>query len=642
MQNQLYAPKPQLNNIPNELKLKPLWRPWFYSPPPEGEVKPKKTPLSAKTLGVSNDTISLSDCTSFHNLESMLIKEQERLYENQRFHGVGLSLDGSTHVIDLDYAVDQDGNITPFALDILENIPGYVERSVSGRGFHIFTKLADCESTIIEKSLDLEIYINKRFIAVTGDIVTRFNKAIPNLPVSFEPFRKYLKKQFQDNYSFSLKTPDPNWSLQRIKDELLSEIPKKLSYDEWIQIGMAIHFQSNGSNEGFYLFDEFSAEAENYPSGNEPSTLDKWKSFKGKNNSVTVGTLIYLKNKYSDLKKYTSSKSDKPLLTKLKDARHELKKIDWLVEGMIKSGSLVMFAGAPSGGKTYLAIELLMSVASGKPFLDQHFTKQGDTVFIACEGRDSVLRRASAWINAKNDFKEIDNVYISQGEIVVSLPENAEASSESMSNFIATNNINPKLIVIDTMNFSLGSAKENDVNDMTDYFRKLSNNMIRRFGATVLLIHHTSKDNSDIRGSSSIRGALDSLFLISQPQHNLFKVVNDKHKDRDLLFPFNLEGKAVEINLPDGSIESNLVLYTSQIQVSASGLSPIHQRVLDILENEVGISGAMNKSDLLAHLNDPRLAKNASRDIFKPLSDKGYIETKARQITLIKSKDIFD
>ena len=405
---------------------------------------------------------------------------------------------------------------------------------------------------------------------------------------------------------------------------------------------MALHFQSEGSDEGFYLFDEFSANAENYPSGNEPSTRDKWNSFKNKNSSVTVGTLIHLKNKYFDLKKYASSVTNKPLLRKLKDARHELKKIDWLVDGMIKSGSLVMFAGAPSGGKTYLAIELLMSVASGKPFLDQYFTKQGDAVFIACEGRDSVLRRASAWINAKNNFEEIDNVYISEGEIVVSLPEKAEVSSESMSNFMVENDINPKLIVIDTMNFSLGSAKENDVNDMTDYFRKISNNMIRKFGATVLLIHHTSKDNSDIRGSSSIRGARDSLFLVSQPQGNLFKVVNDKHKDRDLLFPFNLEGKSIDINLPDGSIESNLVLYRSQIQVSASGLSPIHQKALEVLEGEVGINGVMNKSDLLAHLGDSRLPKNASRDIFKPLTNKGYIETNGRKVTLIKPKDMFD
>ena len=642
MQNQIYAPKPQLSNIPNELKLKPLWRPWVYSPPPEGKIKPLKTPLSAITLSRSNNTSDFSDCVTFDDLEAMLLSEQVKSYENQRFHGVGYSLDGSTHAIDLDYAIDQDGNITSFALDILENIPGYVERSVSGRGFHIFTKLADCETTIIEKSLNLEIYKDKRFIAVTGDIDRRFNKGIPLNPVSFEPLKKYLVINNQKSNLSEVKYRDPNWSLERIKIELLSELPKELSYDEWIQIGMALHFQSEGSDEGFYLFDEFSANAENYPSGNEPSTRDKWNSFKNKNSSVTVGTLIHLKNKYFDLKKYASSVTNKPLLRKLKDARHELKKIDWLVDGMIKSGSLVMFAGAPSGGKTYLAIELLMSVASGKPFLDQYFTKQGDAVFIACEGRDSVLRRASAWINAKNNFEEIDNVYISEGEIVVSLPEKAEVSSESMSNFMVENDINPKLIVIDTMNFSLGSAKENDVNDMTDYFRKISNNMIRKFGATVLLIHHTSKDNSDIRGSSSIRGALDSLFLVSQPQGNLFKVVNDKHKDRDLLFPFNLEGKSIDINLPDGSIESNLVLYRSQIQVSASGLSPIHQKALEVLEGEVGINGVMNKSDLLAHLGDSRLPKNASRDIFKPLTNKGYIETNGRKVTLIKPKDMFD
>ena len=637
----IQAPKPQLNNIPNELKSQPHWRPWFYSAPEDGK-KPGKKPLSAINLLPSNDVNNYSDCKNFEVLQEMLLKEQEKSYNDQRFHGLGYNLDGTIQVIDLDHAINDEGEITPFALDVLNNIPGYVERSVSGRGFHIYTRLEGFDKNLIETSLNLEIYTNKRFIVVNGDVDERFNKSIPDSPVNFDVIKKYLPSNSQSNDFDLLKSPDPKWDINRIKTELLDALPNNLGYQEWIEVGMALHFQTRGSEEGFNLFDEFSARSENYPSFNEPSTLDKWNSFKSKNNSVTIGTLINLKKKYASLKEYEVVHSDKPLLSKLKDVRHELKKIDWLVDDMIKSESLVMFAGAPSGGKTYLAIELLMSVASGKPFLGKHPTKKGDAVFMACEGRDSVLRRTKAWINDKNNTEEIDNAYISRGEIVVTAPEHNEASVESLANFIIDSNINPKLIVIDTMNFSLGSAKENDVNDMTEYFRKIANNLIKKLGATVLLIHHTNKDNNDIRGSSSIRGALDSLFLVTQPEHNLFKVVNDKHKDRDPLATFHLEGKLVDINLQDGSIESNLVLYPSSIHVSANGLLPIHQRAIEILQSEVGINGTMKKSYLLARLGDSRLSKNAARDIFKPLSEKGYIEIALKKITLIKAMDIFD
>ena len=641
MQN-IYAPKPKLNNIPNELKSKPLWRPWVYTPPENENKKPGKKPLSAITLAPSNDVNNYSDCTDFETLKDMLLIEQEKPYEDQRFHGIGYTLDGSIQVVDLDHAISNEGEITSLALDLLKTIPGYVEQSVSGKGFHIFTKLEGFDKNLKERSKNLEIFTNKYFIAVTGDIDERFNKEIPVNPVSFDPIKKHLNSIPQSNDFDVLKSPDPKWDVNRIKTELLDALPKNLGYQEWLHVGMALHFQTTGSEEGFHLFDEFSANSENYPNANEPSTLDKWNSFSAKNNSVTIGTLISLKNKYVSEKTYEVIHSDKPLLSKIKDVRHEIKKIDWLVDGMIKSESLVMFAGAPSGGKTYLAIELFMAIASGKPFLGKHLTKQGDAVFIACEGRDSVLRRTKAWVNAKNNTEEVDNAYISRGEVVVTLPEHNELSIEFMANHIAKSNINPKLIVIDTMNFSLGTAKENDVNDMTDYFIKIKNNIIKKFGATVLLIHHTSKDNSDIRGSSSIRGALDSLFLVTQPEQNLFKVVNDKHKDRDSIPTFHLDGKLIDIELADGSIESNLVLYPSNIHFSATGLLPIQQRALEILEAKVGVNGAMKKSDLLAFLNDPKIANNAARDLYRPLSDKGYIEAKAKTITLLKAKDMFD
>jgi hypothetical protein len=41
----------------------------------------------------------------------------------------------------------------------------------------------------------------------------------------------------------------------------------------------------------------------------------------------------------------------------------------------------------------------------------------------------------------------------------------------------------------------------------------LARNLIRKYGATVVLVHHTNKDAADIRGSTAIRGALDFLAM---------------------------------------------------------------------------------------------------------------------------------
>ncbi len=348
--------------------------------------------------------------------------------------------------------------------------------------------------------------------------------------------------------------------------------------------------------------------------------------------------MIALKKTQDLIHQYQPSGAE-PLLSKLKDERHKIKKIDWLVDGMIKQGSLVMLGGEPAGGKTYVAIEMMLAVATGKPMFDQYPTKQGEAIYIACEGRDSVLRRVTAWLYLKNDGEDVDGAYISRQEMAILVPEAAEVSSEAMSEFINIQGIKPKVLFIDTMNYSLGSAKENDSNDMTEYFRRVSNNLIRRFGCTVVLVHHTSKDGSDIRGSSAIRGALDSLFFVSRDKNGLFKVKNDKHKDREKLPDFFLEAKEVSFDLPDGSMESNIALFPQSKVTQFPVINIVQKECLDILEREVGIGGSMMKSELLKLLQYPS-ATNASRDLFNPLVNENYIKAIKTKVTLLKTVDI--
>jgi hypothetical protein len=637
------APKPNLDAVPEQLKSLPNWRPWRFTPPPTIGDKPKKTPLSAHTLKISNNTKSTADCTTFENLKEMLLLEQIKPYEDQRFHGVGISLTGANDllVVDIDKAINDDGSIKDYALDVLTNIDGFVERSVSGTGFHIFTTSSDWDiGNTSDNNLGLEVFRSGRYIAITGDEELTFSKPIPNTPINTKVLRSYFGNSNQTNSARvdfeNFKKPDENWPLERVKSELLDKLTSDLPYHQWIDAGMCLHHQFGGSKEAYEAFDEWSFQFDNYPSGDEPSTWDKWQSFGGNpnRNLKTIGTLIKMKNDYEGLNTYKSSGSS-PLLMPLKEARLTTKKIDWLVDGVIKQGSLVMLGGAPSGGKTYVAIELMMSIATGKPFFETFSTKQGDVVFIACEGRDSIIRRATAWQNLKNDGRDVENVFISRQEMVVCGPEIAEISSESMAKFIQNSKIIPKVVFIDTMNYSLGDAKENDANDMTGYFRRIGNNLIRKFGCTVVFVHHTSKNGEDIRGSSSIRGALDSLFFVSQSKKGKFKVENDKHKDREKIAPFYLNSQSVNITLPDGSIESNIALFMSDERDTTSGITLLQQKAILLLERQVGMSGTLFKKEVLDGIGFTD-TKNASRDIFKPLQEAGLITVQQKKVTLIK------
>jgi hypothetical protein len=148
---------------------------------------------------------------------------------------------------------------------------------------------------------------------------------------------------------------------------------------------------------------------------------------------------------------------------------------------------------------------------------------------------------------------------------------------------------------------------------------------------------HTSKDGNDIRGSSTIRGALDCLFLVSRDAAGMFTVKNDKHKDRDKLEPFYLEGREVTFELPDGSMESNMALFPTTKQSFASSGSIYQHKALEVLLERVGIGGSMTKKDLVAQLGYD--SRNAARDIYTPLQEAGLISSSKTQVTLLKTND---
>ena len=72
--------------------------------------------------------------------------------------------------VDLDDAIDVDGNVKPWARAIVERLDGYTEVSQSGTGLHVIvkaTKPAGPHRRAIEDG-HVEIYDRARFFVVTG------------------------------------------------------------------------------------------------------------------------------------------------------------------------------------------------------------------------------------------------------------------------------------------------------------------------------------------------------------------------------------------------------------------------------------------------------------------------------------------
>jgi putative DNA primase/helicase len=107
--------------------------------------------------------------------------------------GIGFVLHGDgTVCIDLDHAVDENGNITPEAQQILDRFPNtYAEYSLSGRGIHIWLRTSKPLPEDGRRTNGVEIYQNKRYIAITMDI-------LPNRPQDIADYTDELHNLYRE------------------------------------------------------------------------------------------------------------------------------------------------------------------------------------------------------------------------------------------------------------------------------------------------------------------------------------------------------------------------------------------------------------------------------------------------------------
>lgn len=73
-------------------------------------------------------------------------------------------------------------------------------------------------------------------------------------------------------------------------DTLLEHVPADIGYEDWTRVGMALHHEYQGSEDGLRRYDEWSKKADNYAGFH--TIHNKWKSFSGYGgNPVTIESL---------------------------------------------------------------------------------------------------------------------------------------------------------------------------------------------------------------------------------------------------------------------------------------------------------------------------------------------------------------
>jgi hypothetical protein len=207
----------------------------------------------------------------------------------------------------------------------------------------------------------------------------------------------------------------------------------------------------------------------------------------------------------------------------------------WLIEPVMPVGALVGMYGPPETYKSFIAIDIAMSVATGTSWQGKE-TQKGFVVYIGAEGGAGLGKRALAWlVTHQIEPQDADIAWL-----IESVPLSADSDEivTLLGRLEDEVRREPSLIIVDTMARCF-DGNENETEDMGKFIAGIDI-LRKRFGCTVLVIHHTRLDGGRERGATAFRGGVDTMIKITRDGETVaFEC--DKQKDAEHFDNIELE-----------------------------------------------------------------------------------------------------
>jgi len=176
----------------------------------------------------------------------------------------------------------------------------------------------------------------------------------------------------------------------------------------------------------------------------------------------------------------------------------------WLIEGLWADQAVGIVGGEPKSGKSFLALELAVAVASGAPCLRRFRPAQtGRVLLFAAEDALLLVRRRLEGIAhaAGVAFATLDIYVITTPSLRLDVDEDRHRLHDTVAA------LRPILLVLDPL-VRLHRIDENAVAEVAPllaYLRQLQ----RDFATAVALVHHARKGAAHLRAGQALRGSSD-------------------------------------------------------------------------------------------------------------------------------------
>ena len=269
----------------------------------------------------------------------------------------------------------------------------------------------------------------------------------------------------------------------------------------------------------------------------------------------------------------------------------ESEAMDWLVPGLLPVGETVLLCALPKVGKSKLAIDLAFSVATGESrFLGQE-TKQGKVLLITPDASKQSLKQELT----KRGFRKQDspNLHIFPRWSIDQMAV-LEAKLEKF---------RPDLVVIDSLKkITVGQEISENSDEFANNIIAL-NDMLSRYRASGILVHHANKSNDAIgvervRGSTAIVGACWGTWILERipkkDPNNAKRMIVDPKDPKRIFTATSRDAEGTTLNI-EFNVENNSWEFMGEVgldEQEAQQQLTYQERILKVLlDNQRSLSG---------------------------------------------------
>jgi hypothetical protein len=249
----------------------------------------------------------------------------------------------------------------------------------------------------------------------------------------------------------------------------------------------------------------------------------------------------------------------------------------WLVEPLWMRSAVGFIGGVPKLGKTWMGLDLALSVATGTPCLGRYpVAEPGRALVYLAEDHPSVVRqRLEGLCRVRNlDITQVPVDVITAPSLRLDLERDQKRLADTV------HNLSPKLVLLDPL-IRLHRVDENssgDVSGLLAYLRDLQ----RTYDVAIIVVHHMRKSGGpsgqSLRGSGDFHAWTDSALYLQRLREQV--ILRAEHRSAPSPDPIELqlvcdhEGQDAHLEVMSTDEDSNQ---------PAKTVLPLSERILDVL-----------------------------------------------------------